>query len=81
MLQIANIFINVSKGEAAKAQDLQKAFNTTEIDVIVKEVCICVLLQCHVIDEYYRYCRKESCRLAKRNVNMIFIRCVRRLQR
>ena len=39
VLQISNVFINVSKGEVAKSEDLKKAFNTTDISTIVKEVC------------------------------------------
>ncbi|EGN92670.1 hypothetical protein SERLA73DRAFT_116950 [Serpula lacrymans var. lacrymans S7.3] len=38
VLQISNVFINVSKGEVAKSNDLQKAFGTTQIDDIVKEI-------------------------------------------
>ena len=38
VLQIENVFVNVSKGEVAKAGDLQKAFGTAEISGIVKEV-------------------------------------------
>ena len=38
VLQISNVFTNVSKGEVAKSGDLQKAFGTTEIGEIVKEV-------------------------------------------
>jgi len=38
VLQIANVFTNVSKGEVAKSQDLQKAFSTTDRDTIVKEI-------------------------------------------
>ena len=38
MLQIANVFVNVSKGELAKHQDLQKAFGKTDTNEIVKEV-------------------------------------------
>lgn len=38
VLQISNIFVNVSKGELAKHQDLQKAFGKAEQDDIVKEV-------------------------------------------
>lgn len=38
VLQIANVFVNVSKGELAKSQDLQKAFGTTDTNDIVKEV-------------------------------------------
>lgn len=39
VLQISNVFVNVSKGEVAKTQDLQKAFGTVERDDVVKEVC------------------------------------------
>ncbi|RDX51450.1 Shwachman-Bodian-diamond syndrome protein [Lentinus brumalis] len=38
VLQIANVFMNVSKGEVAKSQDLQKCFGTTDRDTIVKEI-------------------------------------------
>ncbi|KAH9855784.1 Shwachman-Bodian-diamond syndrome protein [Lenzites betulinus] len=38
VLQIANVFVNVSKGEVAKNQDLQKAFNTSDTNTIVKEI-------------------------------------------
>ena len=38
VLQISNVFVNVSKGEMAKHQDLQKAFGTSDTDEIVKEV-------------------------------------------
>ena len=39
VLQISNVFMNVSKGELAKHQDLQKSFGTTDTATIVKEVC------------------------------------------
>jgi ribosome maturation protein Sdo1 len=38
VLQISNIFVNVSKGEVAKANDLEKAFGTSDTNNIVKEV-------------------------------------------
>lgn len=38
VLQISNVFINVSKGEVAKTEDLQKAFGKIDVDDIVKEV-------------------------------------------
>lgn len=38
VLQIANVFVNVSKGELAKHQDLQKAFGTTDTNDIVKDI-------------------------------------------
>lgn len=38
VLQIANVFMNVSKGEVAKSEDLSKAFGTGDIEAIVKEI-------------------------------------------
>ncbi|KAJ3812746.1 SBDS protein C-terminal domain-containing protein [Lentinula lateritia] len=38
VLQISNVFMNVSKGEVAKHGDLQKAFGTTAISEIVSEI-------------------------------------------
>jgi len=38
VLQISNVFMNVSKGEVAKSNDLQKAFGTTSVDDVVKEI-------------------------------------------
>jgi len=42
VLQISNVFVNVSKGEVAKHSDLQKAFGKASVDDIVKEVRSCV---------------------------------------
>ncbi|KAJ4485487.1 SBDS protein C-terminal domain-containing protein [Lentinula aciculospora] len=38
VLQISNVFMNVSKGEVAKHGDLKKAFGTTEVSDIVSEI-------------------------------------------
>ncbi|KAG6918696.1 hypothetical protein DXG01_012514 [Tephrocybe rancida] len=38
VLQISNVFVNVSKGEVAKSGDLQKAFGSTEVAAAVKEI-------------------------------------------
>jgi ribosome maturation protein Sdo1 len=38
VLQISNVFVNVSKGQAASTEDLQKAFGKTDVSEIVKEV-------------------------------------------
>jgi ribosome maturation protein SDO1 len=38
VLQISNVFMNVSKGEVAKHADLQKSFGTINVNEIVKEV-------------------------------------------
>lgn len=41
VLQISNVFVNVSKGEVAKHGDLKKCFGTTDIPDIVTEVLAC----------------------------------------
>jgi len=38
VMQISNVFMNVSKGEVAKSGDLQKAFGKTDVAAIVKEI-------------------------------------------
>ncbi|KAK0446468.1 Shwachman-Bodian-diamond syndrome protein-domain-containing protein [Desarmillaria tabescens] len=38
VLQISNVFVNVSKGEVAKHGDLKKCFGTTDIPDIVTEI-------------------------------------------
>ncbi|CDO94937.1 unnamed protein product [Kluyveromyces dobzhanskii CBS 2104] len=38
VLQINQVFINVSKGQVASKEDLQKAFQSTDIDAIIKEI-------------------------------------------
>jgi len=40
VLQISNVFTNVSKGEVAKHNDLQKAFGTSAIDKVVSEASL-----------------------------------------
>ncbi|KAG8908071.1 hypothetical protein FRB99_000515 [Tulasnella sp. 403] len=38
VLQISNVFINVSKGQVAPTEDLRKAFGTTDVNEIVQEI-------------------------------------------
>lgn len=38
VLQISNVFVNVSKGEVAKSGDLKKAFGTVDVPDVVAEV-------------------------------------------
>ncbi len=38
VLQISNVFVNVSKGEVAKANDLKKSFGTTSVPEVVAEI-------------------------------------------
>lgn len=44
VLQISNVFVNVSKGEVAKTNELKKAFNTTDVNTVVLEVRLSPLL-------------------------------------
>lgn len=38
VLQISNVFINVSKGEVAKSNDLKKSFGTDDRNTVAREV-------------------------------------------
>jgi ribosome maturation protein SDO1 len=38
VLQISNVFVNVSKGEVAKSAELQKAFGKIPVNDVVKEI-------------------------------------------
>lgn len=40
VLQISNVFVNVSKGQAAPTKDLEKAFGKIDMNDIVKEVLL-----------------------------------------
>jgi ribosome maturation protein Sdo1 len=49
VMQISNVFVNVSKGEVAKSGDLQKAFGTNKVNDIVAEVRAVPSSQCHTV--------------------------------
>lgn len=56
VVQINNVFMNVSKGEAARAEDLRKAFGDLEINAIVKEVWRCnAISSAGLICKYFRF--------------------------
>ena len=40
VLQINNVFANVSKGEVSSAEDLKKAFGKAQVSTVVQEVTI-----------------------------------------
>lgn len=42
VLQIEQVFTNVSKGQVAKTQDLEKAFGTSEVSKCVAEARLAV---------------------------------------
>ena len=53
VLQISNVFMNVSKGEVAKAGDLKKCFGTQDRDEVTKEVRAAFLIR----NLYSHHCR------------------------
>jgi hypothetical protein len=64
--------MNVSKGEVAKHTDLQKAFNTTNVGDIVKDVChyfsfIASLRYMLILPK--RFLKKVKCKLATRSAS------------
>ncbi|KAJ2060678.1 hypothetical protein GGI17_003557 [Coemansia sp. S146] len=40
VLQIHQIYVNVSKGQVAKTEELRKCFNTEDVDEVIKEVLL-----------------------------------------
>lgn len=40
MLQIKSVFVNVSKGQLAKASELQEAFGMQDVDKIILEILV-----------------------------------------
>lgn len=81
VLQISNVFVNVSKGEVAKHGDLQKAFGKIELSEVVKEVCdiAFVLRKAFSSIDFPRFSRKAKCRLERKSETTNLIRCERRL--
>lgn len=43
VMQIQNVFMNVSKGQVANSDDLTKAFGKAELNDIIKEVGILII--------------------------------------
>ena len=46
VLQISNVFVNVSKGEVAKSNDLKKSFGTDDRNTIAREVRLIPIAHC-----------------------------------
>lgn len=53
VLQTNTVFINVSKGQVAKKEDLSKAFGTDDLTEICKQVNISSLLKCMCFEAPY----------------------------
>jgi ribosome maturation protein SDO1 len=39
VLQIEQVFTNVPKGQVSKREDWEKAFNVTDVNKVIEEVC------------------------------------------
>jgi len=77
VLQISNVFMNVSKGEVARANDLKKSFGTDDRNTIVREVSSGILpldfsKSYHIFfSQFHRSSVKVKSRSAKRSENTI----------
>ena len=75
VLQISNVFVNVSKGEVAKSNDLKKSFGTDDRNTIAREVSGTAPITQQKFDlpalGIYRSSRKVRFRSAKRSENTI----------
>ena len=71
VLQISNIFTNVSKGEVAKNGDLQKAFGKVDRDEIVREVRPSQKLTTYLYETSisHRFSRMANYKLERKNAN------------
>ncbi|CAG8803353.1 15984_t:CDS:2, partial [Racocetra fulgida] len=54
VLQIKNVFSNVSKGQVAAQSDLQKAFKNEDLGKIIEELQVSEKERSHQIDNFYR---------------------------
>lgn len=73
ILQIEQVFTNVPKGQVAKKEDWQKAFNTEDINKVIEEVRKAPRTACAY--SCCRSCAVESSRSTISNGNMPCIRC------
>jgi ribosome maturation protein SDO1 len=51
VLQIPTVFTNVSKGQAAKKEDIQEAFPGLKEEQVIAEVCIPIIVNHHDDDD------------------------------
>jgi len=71
VLQIDNVFKNVSKGELAKKEDLQRCFDTTDKEVICRQILMKGTLQVSGLE---RSAQLEK--TVKEITNMVVEKCV-----
>lgn len=72
VLQISNVFVNVSKGEVAKAGDLKKSFGTDNVQTVVKEVRIpLALCPPHILISISRFSTRVTFKSERKSENTI----------
>lgn len=49
MVQVENVFLNVSKGQVASKDELNKAFGTTDVSEVLQEVCVSMLILMQIL--------------------------------
>jgi len=48
-VQVENVFLNVSKGQVASKDELNKAFGTTDVSEVLQEVCVSMLILMQIL--------------------------------
>lgn len=48
-MQVENVFLNVSKGQVASKDELNKAFGTTDVSEVLQEVCVSMLILMQIL--------------------------------
>jgi len=49
VVQVENVFLNVSKGQVASKDELNKAFGTTDVSEVLQEVCVSMLILMQIL--------------------------------
>ena len=48
-MQVENVFLNVSKGQVASKDELNKGFGTTDVSEVLQEVCVSMLILMQIL--------------------------------
>jgi Shwachman-Bodian-Diamond syndrome (SBDS) protein len=77
VVQVNNVFINVSKGEVAKTEDLKKAFGKADREAIVREVIFTQIAFTSISHSRFefRFFNEARFRLGTRSASMSFPPC------
>ena len=77
VVQVNNVFINVSKGEVAKTEDLKKAFGKADREAILREVTFTQIAFTSIsLSRFeFRFFNEARFRLGTRSASMSFPPC------